>query len=58
MCHVNLGKNFTEIFFGVSKERVRSLSHAFLITNVIMLDKKLLAFRPEKKAEKEEKKKT
>ena len=58
MCHVHLGKNFTEIFFGMSKERVRSWSHAFLITNVITLGKKLLALRPEKKDEKEKKKKT
>ena len=39
---------FTEIFLGVSKEWVRSWSHAFLITNLKTLVKKLLTVRPEK----------
>ena len=54
-CHVlhvwritSHGKNFTEIFFGVSKERARSSSHAFVITNVKTSGKKLFAVRSEK----------
>ena len=39
---------FTEIYFDVFKERVRSWSHAFLKTNIKMLAKKLLGVRPEK----------
>ena len=37
-----------EILFSVSKKLVRSWSHAFFITNLKKLAKKLLAVRPEK----------
>ena len=42
------GTMFTEIFLDVSKEWVRSWSHAFLITTLKTLAKKLLAVHPEK----------
>ena len=42
------GTIFTERLFSVSKEWVRSWSHAFLITYDKTLTKKLLAVRPEK----------
>ena len=42
----------------MSKERVGSWSHAFLITNVITLGKKLLALRPEKGTRRKKMKKT
>ena len=42
------GTILTEIFFGVSKECVRSWPHAFFITNLKTLVKKLLAVLPEK----------
>ena len=63
-CHVphasritTSGTIFTKIFFGVSKEWVRSWPHAFLITNLKTLTKKLLAVRPEKWTGRERKQK-
>ena len=52
MCHTRLEEKLQEKIlrkdFNVSKERVRSWSHAFLITYDKTLTKKLLAVRPEK----------
>ena len=48
----------TERHFSVSKEWVRSWSHAFLITSHKTLTKKLLTVRPEKVTRKKKKKKT
>ena len=46
----------TEIYFGVSKEWVRSKSHIFLINKLKTFAKKLLAVRPKKVTKKEKKK--
>ena len=51
-----LGTIFTEIYFGVSKEGVRSWSHVFLVTKLQTLPKKLLAVYPEKATRKNRKK--
>ena len=62
-CHVphasriTYGIIFTEIFLDVSKEWVRSWSHAFLITNLKMLAKKLSAVHPEKVPRRKKRKK-
>ena len=55
VCHVlhasrltTYGTIFLEIFFGVSKEWVKSWSHVFLISNLNIFPKKLLVVRPEK----------
>ena len=42
------GTIFTEIYFHMSNEWVRTWSHVFLTTKVKKLAKKLLAIRPEK----------
>ena len=50
------GPIFAETFFGVSKEWVRSWSHAFLIINFKTLAKNLLAVCKEKETGKKTKK--
>ena len=64
-CHVShasqittLGTTFTEVFFDVSKEWVRSWSYLFLKTNLKTYTKKLLAVRPEKRTRRKKRKKT
>ena len=52
-----LGTIFTEIYFGVSKEGVRSWKHVFLVTKLKTLPKKLLAVRPEKVTRRKKRKK-
>ena len=65
VCHVlhasrltTYGTIFLEIFFGVSKEWVKSWSHVFLISNLNIFPKKLLVVRPEKGTRREKKNKT
>ena len=54
----NFGSNFRGILFDVSKEWVRSWSHAFLITNLKTFSKKLLAVCPEKGTRRKKRNKT
>ena len=55
---VTLGVIFTKILFGVFKEWLRSWSHAFWITNLETLAKKILPAHPEKVARRKKKKKS
>ena len=58
MRHTTWRTIFTERPFSVSKEWVRSWSHAFLIADHKTLTKKFLAVRPEKVTRRKKRKKT